>query len=106
LQKKSKSCHKIFSLLLLPRFFSFKHRKVDVWEDNICISDAQYYELNAQQNLWCEILEFWACKDNRFIHSDLDGLQGKCAKKESSKKPICVAIAPLLHSNSASFIMQ
>ena len=25
---------------------------------NICISDAQYYELNAQQNLWCEILEF------------------------------------------------
>ncbi len=27
-------------------------------EDNICISDAQYYELNAQQNLWCEILEF------------------------------------------------
>ena len=27
-------------------------------EDNICISDAQYYELSAQQNLWCEILEF------------------------------------------------
>ena len=26
--------------------------------DNICISDAQYYELSAQQNLWCEILEF------------------------------------------------
>ena len=26
--------------------------------DNICISNAQYYELNAQQNLWCEILEF------------------------------------------------
>ena len=25
---------------------------------NICISDAQYYELSAQQNLWCEILEF------------------------------------------------
>ena len=27
-------------------------------EYNICISDAQYYELSAQQNLWCEILEF------------------------------------------------
>ena len=27
-------------------------------EDNICISDAQYYELNARRNLWCEILEF------------------------------------------------
>ena len=27
-------------------------------EDNICISNAQYYELSAQQNLWCEILEF------------------------------------------------
>ena len=27
-------------------------------EDNICLSDAQYYELGAQQNLWCEILEF------------------------------------------------
>ena len=25
---------------------------------NICISDAQYYESGAQQNLWCEILEF------------------------------------------------
>ena len=27
-------------------------------DDNICISIAQYYELNGQQNLWCEILEF------------------------------------------------
>ena len=27
-------------------------------EDNICISNAQYYELNARRNLWCEILEF------------------------------------------------
>ena len=26
--------------------------------DNICISDAQYYELSARRNLWCEILEF------------------------------------------------
>ena len=33
--------------------------KVDIGcpaEDNICISDAQYYELNALRNLWCEIL--------------------------------------------------
>ena len=28
------------------------------WKDNICISNAQYYELSAQQNLRCEILEF------------------------------------------------
>ena len=27
-------------------------------KDYICISDTQYYELGAQQNLWCEILEF------------------------------------------------
>ena len=27
-------------------------------EYNICISDAQDYEPGAQQNLWCEILEF------------------------------------------------
>ena len=27
-------------------------------EYNICISDAQYYELSARQNLWCEIIEF------------------------------------------------
>ena len=35
--------------------------KVDIGgpaKDNICISDAQYYEPGAQQNLWCEILEF------------------------------------------------
>ena len=27
-------------------------------EDDICISNAQYSQLNAQLNLWCEILEF------------------------------------------------
>ena len=26
--------------------------------DDICISNAQYSQLSAQQNLWCEILEF------------------------------------------------
>ena len=25
---------------------------------NICISNAQYSQLSAQQNLWCEIFEF------------------------------------------------
>ena len=25
---------------------------------NICIPNVQYYEFSAQQNLWCEILEF------------------------------------------------
>ena len=27
-------------------------------EDDICISNAQYYEPGARRNLWCEILEF------------------------------------------------
>ena len=27
-------------------------------EDYICISNAQYSSFSAQQNLWCEILEF------------------------------------------------
>ena len=47
--------------------------------DNICISNAQYYELNAQQNLWCEILEFWAFDAISLIHSRLCGLQEKTA---------------------------
>ena len=33
-------------------------KNVFMSKDNICISDAQYYELNARRNLWCEILEF------------------------------------------------
>ena len=32
--------------------------KVNIKSEKICISDAQYYELNARRNLWCEILEF------------------------------------------------
>ena len=32
--------------------------KVNIKSEKICISDAQYYELNTQQNLRCEILEF------------------------------------------------
>ena len=47
--------------------------------DNICISNAQYYELNAQQNLWCEILEFWACSDSVLTHSWLYRRGKKCA---------------------------
>ena len=33
-------------------------KTIGFWKDYICISDAQYYDLGAQQNLWCEILEF------------------------------------------------
>ena len=41
----------------------------DSADDNICISIAQYYEFGAQQNLWCEILEFWALGAMLLIHS-------------------------------------
>ena len=47
------------SNVLELRMFLYKGaRGVRFTDDNICISNAQYYELNAQQNLWCEILEF------------------------------------------------
>ena len=47
------------SNVLELRMFLYKGaRCVRSTDDNICISIAQYYELNAQQNLWCEILEF------------------------------------------------
>ena len=74
--------------------------------DNICISNAQYYELNAWRNLWCEILEFWVCRDKRFKHSGLGGWWAECAKKMKDQKPLFAAIAPLLHPNSATFIIQ
>ena len=46
---------------------------------DICISNAQYCHLNAQRNLWCEILEFWACCVNFFIVSLLCGYYMMCA---------------------------
>ena len=30
----------------------------NIYHDNICISNAQYYEPGARGYLWCEILEF------------------------------------------------
>ena len=75
-------------------------------EYNICISDAQYYEPSAQQNLWCEILEFWAFEDNVLTHSALYGFWTKRYEIRLAKEPFFAAIAPLLHSNSATFIMQ
>ena len=68
-------------------------------EDNICISDAQYYELSAQQNLWCEILEFWAFEAISLIHSRLYDLQ----KKYVNKRVVKVA---LLGCHSAAFTTQ
>ena len=41
--------------------------------DNICISDSQYSSFSAQQNLWCEILEFWTLMVIVLIHSRLCG---------------------------------
>ena len=78
----------------------------DAIRHNICISDAQYYELSAQQNLWCEILEFWAVRNNTFIHSVLCGFMTKHYEIRLSNEPLLYAIAPLLHSNSATFSMQ
>ena len=73
---------------------------------NICISNAQYYDLSARRNLWCEILEFWACSDNILTLCRLRCQEEKCAINTELNKPHRVAIAPLLHSNSATFIIQ
>ena len=69
---------------------------------NICIPNAQYYEFSAQQNLWCEILEFWALGDNAFIHSELCGSLTRHYEIRLANEPLLYAIAPLLHSNSAT----
>ena len=76
------------------------------YRHNICIPNAQYYELSAQQNLWCEILEFWALGDNAFIHSELCDFRTKHYEIRLANEPLLYAIAPLLHSNSATIIMQ
>ena len=73
---------------------------------NICIPNAQYYEFSAQQNLWCEILEFWALGDNAFIHSELCGFRTERYEIRLANELLLYAIAPLLHSNSGTFIMQ
>ena len=75
-------------------------------EDNICISDAQYYELSAQQNLWYEILEFWAFRDNVFIHSKLYGFLAKRREIRLANEPLFYAIEPLLHSNTVTIDIQ
>ena len=41
--------------------------------DNICISNAQYYELGARGNLWCEIFELWEVEAISFVYSELCG---------------------------------
>ena len=73
---------------------------------NICIPNAQYYEFSAQQNLWCEILEFWALGDNVLIHSELYDFRTKRYEIRPANEPFVVAIAPLLHSNTATVVMQ
>ena len=67
--------------------------------DNICISDAQYYEPGAQQNLWCEILEFWAFGAISLIHSRLCCLWEKCVNNRVVK-------VALLGCHSACFAAQ
>ena len=68
----------------------------------ICIPDAQYYELSAWQNLWCEILEFWVVWANTFAHSMLRDFLTKCYEIRLAKEPFFNAIEPLLHSNTVA----
>ena len=75
-------------------------------EYNICISDAQYYESGVQQNLWCEILEFWAFIGNVLTHSMLYGFLTKHYEIRLAKEPFFAAIEPLLHSNTAIIVIQ
>ena len=78
----------------------------NIYHDNICLSNAQYYEPGAQHNLWCEILEFWAYSDSMLTYSWLCCWEEKCAMNDGAKQASLGAIVPLLHSNRASFIMQ
>ena len=95
------------SIVLELRMFLYRGaRGVRFTDDNICISIAQYYELNGQQNLWCEILEFWAFRDNKLIHSVLCGFQEKCYEIRLANEPFFPVIEPLLHSNTATVVIQ
>ena len=42
----------------VPHVFMSKKNMYLMSKYNICIPNAQYSSLSAQQNLWCEILEF------------------------------------------------
>ena len=94
------------NVLELRMFLYRGSRGVRFTDDNICISIAQYYELNGQQNLWCEILEFWAFRDNKLIHSVLCGFQEKCYEIRLANEPFFAVIEPLLHSNTATVVIQ
>ena len=75
-------------------------------DDNICVSDAQYYEPGAQQNLRCEILEFRTVCDNVFIYSVLCGFLTKRREIRLANEPFYAAIEPLLHYNTAAVVFQ
>ena len=45
----------------------------NIYHDNICISNAQYYEPGAHGNLWCEIFELWEVEAMLFVYSGLCG---------------------------------
>ena len=83
----------------------------------ICISNAQYCSFSAQQNLWCEILEFWACSDSVLTYSWLCCWEEKCAMNDGAKQAslgcnsatftlqyslYCLTKEPLFHTNSGS----
>ncbi len=74
---------------------------------NICISIAQYCELSERRNLWCEILEFWACKCYcAYCQCVICGDERKCAKNRWVKKLHFIPNVLLLLSIRATFAMQ
>ena len=76
-------------------------------QHNICISNAQYCELSARRNLWCEILEFWACKCYcAYCQCVICGDERKCAKNRWVKKLHFIPNVLLLLSIRATFAMQ
>ena len=80
--------------------------------DNICISNAQYSSLSAQQNLWCEILKFWRDCDKWLTHSVLCDFCLSCARIWRCKRGclrllkslFCAPIEPLLSCSIATIV--
>lgn len=82
---------------------------------------AQYYELNARENSWCEILEFWAFLLICLIYSGLCGLWTnaysdsepamflfccKCSPFALQRESFCTANVVHLQSNGTTFAVQ
>jgi len=75
-------------------------------DDNICVSDAQYYEPGAQQNLWCEILEFERFGITCLYTACYAVFRTKRREIRLANEPFYAAIEPLLHYNTAAVVIQ